>query len=61
VSSSDNIVSIPAVKHWQLNGWYQQPLEEFGGLSPREYLKGKSLGERRQVGLVGLRKVGVLK
>jgi hypothetical protein len=33
----------------------------FGGYSPREYLKGKSWAERRRVGLDALIDAGVLK
>jgi len=35
--------------------------DKFGGLSPREYLRGKSWTERRRVGLDALTEFGVLK
>jgi hypothetical protein len=54
-------VLIPTLKHWQLNGWYATKNDDFGDLSPRDYLKGKSWDERQRVGLMGLRIVGVLK
>jgi len=54
-------VRIPTIKHWELNRWYEKRPPEYGGLTRRQYLKDKSLEERRQVGLEGLRKIGVLK
>jgi hypothetical protein len=60
IDGRDNLVRIPTLKHHEISGWYQRGNRDFGGLSPREYLRGKSWGERRQVGLRGLRKFGVL-
>ena len=57
----DNLARIPMAKHWELNSWYETPDDEFDGLTPRQYLKGKSWEERWQVGLDGLRSIGVLK
>lgn len=34
--------------------------DNFGGLSPREYLRGKSWEEKRRVGLDALMRFGVL-
>ena len=45
------------MKHWDINAWYQTKNEEFGGLSPREYLRGKNWEERRDVGLIAMIKV----
>ena len=61
VDSPDNEVLIPTLKHWELNGWYAKKNFRFGGISPRDYLKGKSWTERQRVGLIGLREIGVLK
>jgi hypothetical protein len=61
IMQPDNEVLIPMLKHWELNGWYARKDVRFGGLSPRDYLEGKSWGERQRVGLIGLRAVGVLK
>lgn len=61
IDADDNLVRIPTLKHWELNRWYEKPNEKYGGLSPREYLKGKDWETRRKVGLDGLREVGVLK
>jgi hypothetical protein len=61
VNGPENLVSIPTLKHWDLNRWYQKPNNMFQGLTPRQFLKGKSLAERRRVGLAGLLAIGVLK
>lgn len=60
IYSPDNEVAIPTLKHWELNGWYATQNEDYDGLSPREYLKGKSWKKRWDVGLVGLRYIGAL-
>jgi hypothetical protein len=61
IDGPDNLVRIPTLKHWQINGWYGRRSEEFGGLSPRDYLRGKSWEERRRVGIDALTRYGVLK
>ena len=57
----DNLARIPTAKHWKLNSWYETDNFDFNGLTPRQYLQGKSWEERRRVGLDGLRAIGVLK
>jgi len=49
------------MKHWEINAWYQADNPDFGGLTPREYLSGRSWDVRREVGLEALRIHGVLK
>ena len=61
IDRSENIVRIPRFKHWEINSWYQRPNEQFNGLTPREYLRGKDWAERYQVGLDALIEHGVLK
>lgn len=61
IDSADNVVRIPTLKHWEITAWYQTRSDQFGGLSPREYLRGKSWEERRRVGLEALVRHGVLK
>lgn len=61
IDGPDNLVRVPTLKHWQINGWYGRPNEEFEGLSPRDYLSGKSWEERRRVGIDVLIRFGVLK
>src|SRR5262249_34401893 len=60
IDASDNLVRIPRVKHWEINSWYSKPNEDFGGLSPRDYLRGKDWAERRRIGLETLVRFGVL-
>lgn len=61
INDPDNIVLIPRMRHWLINRWYARPNDEFGGLSPREFLQGKSWDEQRRVGLNALVDSGVLK
>jgi hypothetical protein len=62
IQSDDNIALVPTYKHWQITAYYQTPQKKaLGGLTPREYLRGKSFEERYQYGLSILRKFGVLK
>ena len=61
INSPENLVRISTLKHWQITGWYMTPSEDFGGLAPRSYLRGKSWEERVQVGYRGLVRFGVLK
>jgi len=61
IDAPENLVRIPRWKHWQINGYYQTASDEFGGLSPRQYLKGKSWEERTRVGLDALERFGILR
>jgi hypothetical protein len=61
VDGPENLALIPTLKHWEINGWYGRPNDDFGGMSPREYLKGKSWAERTRVGRDALIKFEVLK
>lgn len=61
VNDPSNLASIPRLTHYQITGWYMTKTEEFGGLSPREYLSGKDWDERRRVGLLALVRFKVLK
>ncbi len=56
IDSPENIVRIPTLKHEDINGWYGRTNSDpkFEGLSPREYLRGKTWSERYQVGLDAL-------
>jgi hypothetical protein len=60
IDAPDNLVRIPRIKHWQINAWYQIEQKAYGGLSPRDYLRGKDWDERRRVGLYALKRFGVL-
>jgi hypothetical protein len=66
IDSDGNLVRIPRLKHWEINGWLGRPNEEFldaqlNQMSPRDYLRGKSWEERYRFGLDVLKKFGVLK
>jgi hypothetical protein len=62
IEAPENIVLVPTYKHWQITAYYgrrQNP--SFGGLSPREGLRGKTFQERYAFGIETLRKFGVVK
>jgi hypothetical protein len=61
IDGPDNIISIPKMKHWEINAWYQRPNEDYQDMSPREYLRHKDWDERERVGLDALRRFKVLK
>jgi hypothetical protein len=61
INRADNLVLVPRYRHWQINSWYQTPNQNYGGLTPRQYLQNKSWDERRYVGINALRDFGVLK
>lgn len=61
IEGPENLVRISRLEHWEISGWYQRPNEEYGGLSPRGFLKDKNWAERQRVGLEALVKHGVLK
>ena len=61
IDAPENLVRIPTLKHQEITGWYQRPNEQFGGLSPRQYLVGKSFAERMRVGRRALVLFEVLK
>ena len=60
IDSPENLVRIPTMKHWEINGWYQTENPDYGGQTPREYLSGRNWNVRRAVGLEALKKFGVL-
>lgn len=61
IDSRENIARIPTLKHQDITAWFNTMNKDFGGLSPRDYLRGRSWEERRDLGLFALRKFGVLK
>lgn len=60
IDAPENVVRIPTLSHWLITGWYQTPNSDFGNVSPREYLRGKSWEERVRVGKQALIRFGVL-
>ncbi len=61
IESSDNKILIPRYKHWEITAWYGTRSDKFGGLTPREYLRGRSWEERYRIGIEMLVEKGVLK
>ena len=55
-----NLVGVPTFKHWEINRWFETKQDRYGGLTPREYLKGKSWEEKFRVGLIALIENGIL-
>jgi hypothetical protein len=60
LQSPDNLVEIPEIKHRQISYWYQTRSDEFGGLSPRDYLRSKGWDEHWRIGIKALIKLKVL-
>jgi hypothetical protein len=60
IDEGSNIVRIPVVRHRDISNWYSTKNPEFGNVSPRDYLRGKSWDEQRELGLMVLRKFRVL-
>ncbi len=54
IHNVDNVISISAELNSQLNNFYQTRNPLTGGLSPREWLKGKSLQQNYDFGRVAL-------
>ncbi len=57
----ENIVRTPYWKHWEISRWYSRPNEDFGGQTPRDYMRSRSWDEQYNLGLKKLREYGVLK
>lgn len=58
----DNIVRIPQWKHVEISSWYSTlNTEEYGGQTPRQFLRGRSWEEQYSLGLQKPRDFGVLK
>jgi hypothetical protein len=60
IEHPENLVRIPRLQHYQINGWYGTASDEFGRLSPRAYLQDKDWDERYRVGLQALKIFKVL-
>jgi hypothetical protein len=65
LTSPENEVRIPEMKHQIISNWYQTPNDLYiidgKSVSPREFLKGMSWEERYKLGLQKLVDFGVLK
>ncbi len=60
IDAPDNLVLVPRIRHYLINGWFGRPNEDFGGLSPRDFLRGRSWEERHRIGVLALRLHGVM-
>jgi hypothetical protein len=61
IDSAENLVRVPYWKHVEISSWYSTVNEDYNGLSPRDYLRGKGWEEQYEIGLRALRRFGVLK
>jgi hypothetical protein len=61
IDSRENQVRNPVLKHIDISAWYSRANDDFGGLSPRDYLRDKDWDEQMRVGLDRLRYHKVLK
>ena len=55
------ISCIPTLKHWLVTSWFATKSDEYGGLSPRSFLRGKDWNTRMSVGRQALVRYGILK
>jgi hypothetical protein len=53
--------TLAVLRHIDISAWYSTGNDEYGGLSPRDYLRGKDWDEQTRIGLDILRKRGILK
>jgi hypothetical protein len=61
LETRENLVLIPYWKHVEISSWYSTKNKSYGGLRPRDYLRGKSWEEQYIFGIQKLRDFGVLK
>src|SRR5262249_16751812 len=61
IDSREDLVRIPYWRHVEISSWYSRRNEELGDMTPRNYVHGKNWDEQYALGLVALRKFGVLK
>jgi hypothetical protein len=63
IDDPEDIVRVPRYTHQQLTNYYRNVDDNppCNGLTPRQYLRGKSFEDRYQFGLNVLRKMGIIK
>jgi hypothetical protein len=61
LESPENLVQIPTWKHVEISSWYSTRNDEYGGQTPRDYLRGKSWEEQHELGIKKLRDFEVLR
>jgi hypothetical protein len=60
IEAPENKVLISRLKHWELNSWFQTSHRGLGDMTPRQYVQNEPWEERRRIGLMGLKEMGVL-
>ncbi len=61
IDGDENLVYVPTLKHREISAWYQKQNPNYGGLSPRDYLRSKNWKDRRNVGIDALIEFKVLR
>ncbi len=61
INNTENIIRVPRGRHWQITSYMTTHREHLGGLSWRQWLRGKPIEEHRRVGMMAARHAGVLK
>ena len=61
IDSRENLVRVPYWKHVEISSWYSRRNDQYGGVSPRIYLRTKSWDEQYKIGIQKLKDFGVLK
>jgi len=61
INGDENLVYVPTLKHREISAWYQKQNPNYGGLSPRDYLRGKNWKDRCNVGIDALIEFKVLR
>lgn len=61
LQSRNNRVRIPYYAHRDISDFYSTPNRRYGGMTPRDFLRGKSFDEQYQLGLRIMQKFGILK
>jgi hypothetical protein len=51
LENPENLIQIPTWKHVEISSWYSTRNEEYGGQTPRDYLRGKSWEEQYELGI----------
>ncbi len=61
INNTRNIVRAPRGRHWLITSYMMKPQDGLGGLSPREWLRGRPIEDHIEMGMRALRETGVLK
>jgi hypothetical protein len=58
--STDNIIKLPTIVHEAITAEYTTPQDEYGGMTLREYLRGKPYEVQYEEGIKVLRKLSII-